>query len=106
MKRKAKRTVPGQPIEVRKGRKNPLQIHDGLGTTMPPDKDVLLIYFDQKGEVELADEFFNEHDTRGWKTPTGGTIYNWKVCAAEWIYNYRQEVKRRFRQSLFYSESI
>ncbi|MBK0378554.1 hypothetical protein [Mucilaginibacter segetis] len=83
-----------------------MSIHDGLGTTMPPDSDVLLIYFDQKGLAQLAEKFFDEHDNRGWKTATGGTIYNWKVCAAEWIYNYRQEVKRRFRQSPFYSESF
>jgi hypothetical protein len=106
MKRKAKRTVPRQLTEVRKCSENTVHIHDGLGTTMPPDKDVLLIYFDQKGVAVLADEFFNEHDARGWTTPTGGTIYNWKVCAAEWIYNHRQEVKRRFRQSPFYSESF
>ncbi len=106
MKRKAKRTVQRQPNEIRKSSKTTIHIHDGLGTTMPPDKEVLLIYFDQKSEAELADEFFNEHDARGWKTPTGGMIYNWKVCATEWIYNYRQEVKRRFRQSPFYSESF
>ncbi len=106
MKRKAKRTVPGSPNEVKKSHKNTVQDHDGLGATMPPDKDVLLIYFDQKGEGELADDFFNEHDARGWKSPTGGKIRNWKVCAAEWIYNHRQEAKRRFRQSPFYSESF
>jgi hypothetical protein len=106
MKRKAKRTVPRQSNDVRKRSKYSLQIHDGLGTTMPPDKDVLLIYFDQKGEAELTDEFFNEHVARGWKTPTGGTIYNWKVCAAEWIYNHQQDVKRRLRLSPFYSESV
>ncbi|TWR24789.1 hypothetical protein FPZ43_18000 [Mucilaginibacter pallidiroseus] len=106
MKRKAKRTVPRLLNEVRKSSKHTLQIHDGMGTTMPPDKEVLMIYFDQKGEGEMANEFFNEHDGRGWKTPTGATIYNWKVCAAEWIYNHRQNVKRRFRQSPFYSESF
>ncbi|UEG54903.1 hypothetical protein LLH06_07985 [Mucilaginibacter daejeonensis] len=105
MKRKAKRTLPRQPNEVRQSSKHTLQIHDGMGTTMPPDKDVLHIYFDQKGEGELTDEFFNEHQARGWKTPTGGTIYNWKVCAAEWIYNHRQEAKRRLRQSSFYGVS-
>lgn len=106
MKRKAKRALPRQPKQASRTTKNPMQIHDGLGSTMPPDKDVLQIYFDQKGEAELAETFFNEHHTRGWKTPTGGTIYNWKVCAAEWIYNYRQELKRRFRQSPFYNKSF
>jgi hypothetical protein len=106
MKRKAKRALPREPNKVRESSKTLTQIHDGMGTSMPPDKDVLQIYFDQKGEAELTEKFFNEHDSRGWKTPTGGTIYNWKVCAAEWIYNHQQEVKRRFRQSPFYSESI
>ncbi|WP_295769310.1 hypothetical protein [uncultured Mucilaginibacter sp.] len=105
MKRKAKRTIPRQSKEVRKCGQNPMQVHDGLGTTMPPDQVVLLIYFDQKGEAELAEKFFNEHQLRSWKTPTGGIIYNWKVCATEWIFNYRQEEKRRLRQSLFYSDS-
>jgi hypothetical protein len=106
MKRKAKRTVPRQPNKVRKSSNKTMQIHAGLGTTMPPDKDILLIYFDQKGEAELAEKFFTEHYAREWKTPTGGTIYNWKVCAAEWIYNHRQEVKRRLRLSPFYSEPL
>ncbi|MEN0054494.1 MAG: hypothetical protein AAGC65_12545 [Mucilaginibacter sp.] len=106
MKRKAKRIVPKEPNQTRRNNKNPIQIHDGLGTTMPPDKDVLLIYFDQKGEAELADDFFNVYNSCGWKTQTGGTIRNWKVCATEWIYNYRQKVKRSFRRSPFYSESL
>lgn len=105
MKRKAKRRVPMQLDEVRKSNKNLAQTHDGMGNTMPPNEDVLLIYFDQKGEAALAEVFFNEHYMRGWTTPTGGTIHNWKVCAAEWIYNYRQGLKRRFRKSPFYSES-
>lgn len=105
MKRKAKRTIPGKPNEVNNRGKLPATIHDGMGTNMPPDPQVLHIYFDQKGEVDLADEFFHEYDIREWKTPTGGAVRNWKVCAAEWIYNYRQEVKRQFRQSPFYSES-
>lgn len=106
MKRKAKRSAPKLPGEVRKSSGNPVAVHDGLGTTMPPDKDVLLIYFDQKGEGELAEKFFNEHNARGWRTPTGGIIYNWKVCAAECIFNHRQELKRRLMQSPFYSESF
>jgi len=73
---------------------------------MPPDEEVLLIYFDQKGAREMAQDFFEEHEERDWKTPTGGIIHNWKVAAAEWLYNYRQEVKRKLRQSPFYSGSI
>lgn len=105
MKRKAKRTIPNKPNEADRRCKLSSKIHDGMGTTMPPDLEVLHIYFNQKGEGNLAEEFFHEYDIRGWRTATGGTVRNWKVCAAEWIYNYRQEVKRRFKQSPFYSES-
>lgn len=106
MKRKAKRISPKQANEDREVGKNFMAAHDGMGKTMPPDISVLQIYFDQKGNAELAVEFFNEHQLRHWKTPTGGTIYNWKVCAAEWIYNYHQEEKRRLKQSPFYCKMI
>lgn len=103
MKRKAKRIVPNQHIVMKiRGEDHP-NSHDGMGTTMPPTREVLRIYFDQKGEADMVDDFYNEHDARRWKTQTGGTIFNWKVCAAEWIYNYRQEAKRRLRQSPFFS---
>lgn len=105
MKRKAKRILCNQPKEVNSRGNFPIKSHDGLGTTMPPNVESLYIYFDQKGVSEKAGEFFHEYDIRGWKTATGGTVRNWKVCAAEWIYNYQQEAKRKFRQSPFYSES-
>jgi len=105
MKRKAKRTITRPSNEGRIGRKKYSSSFDGLGTSMPPDREALLIYFDQKGEAELVDDFYNEHVERKWKSPSGGAIYNWKVCAAEWIYNHRQEMKRRLRKSPFYSDS-
>ncbi|WP_462265684.1 hypothetical protein [Mucilaginibacter sp.] len=63
------------------------------------------IYFDQKGVLVVARDFYEEHELRAWKNAAGYPVTNWKVCAAEWIYNYRQEIKRKFRMSPFYSES-
>jgi hypothetical protein len=105
MKRKAKRiaSLPAKP--ARKGIKMSVQNDDGFGTSMPPPFALVKIYFDQRGMDKSVCEFYDEHELRQWKNQTGQPIINWKVCAAEWIYNYRQEMKRKFRQSPFYSES-
>ena len=106
MKRKAKRIVPN----LHKQPKNRIVIavrnDDGLGTSMPPSLTSVEIYFDQKGLVEIAGNFFTEHELREWKSATGHPIINWKVCAADWIYDYRQAMKMRFRKSPFYTESF
>lgn len=105
MKRKAKRIVPNLNNPSRNSDKIAFQYDDGLGTSVPPSFSNIEIYFDQKGLLEVACNFYSEHELRGWKNATGQSIVNWKVCAAEWIYNYRQEIKRRSRMSPFYSES-
>ena len=104
MKRKAKRIVPK---DTQPKNRIAIALHndDGLGTSMPPSFASIEIYFDQKGLVEIADDFFTEHELREWKSATGHSIINWKVCAADWIYDYRQAMKMRFRKSPFYSES-
>ncbi|QQL50595.1 MULTISPECIES: hypothetical protein [Mucilaginibacter] len=105
MKRKAKRIVPN----VHKSPRNSVKIvplsDEGLGTSVPPSLASIEIYFDQKGVLLAARDFYEEHELRAWKTSTGYPVNNWKVCAAEWIFNYRQELKRKFRMSPFYSES-
>jgi hypothetical protein len=106
MKRKAKRIISVPAKSARKNGKITVVNDDGFGTSMPPPFLHIEIYFDQKGELESASLFFEEHESRAWKNQTGQPIRNWKVCAAEWIYNYRQEMKRRFRKSRFYSESF
>ena len=105
MKRKAKRIVSN--LDKRPRNKNAITVHshDGLGTSMPPSLASIEIYFDQKGLVEIAGDFFTEHDLREWRSITGHPIINWKVCAADWIFDYRQAMKMRFRKSPFYSES-
>ena len=105
MKRKAKRIVPDRNNPSRNSNKIACCYDDGLGTTVPPSFNNIEIYFEQKELLEVACNFYNEHELREWRNATGQPILNWKVCAAEWIYNYRQEIKRRFRKSPFYSES-
>jgi hypothetical protein len=105
MKRKAKRVVPNFNKQVRHRIPIGVRIDDGLGTSMPPSLASIEIYFDQKGVVEIAGDFFTEHELREWKSATGHSIINWKVCAADWIYDYRQAMKIRFRKSPFYKES-
>jgi hypothetical protein len=105
MKRKAKRIVPNCLKLPSNSVKASVQNDNGFGTSVPPSMTNIEIYFDQKGVREIAGDFFNEHELREWKNTTGQPVINWKVCAVEWIYNYRQEMKLRFRKSPFYTES-
>lgn len=106
MKRKAKRMAallakpPAKQLNFRTWK------DDGFGTSVPPSIESIVVYFDQKGVPEIACDFYEEHKLRKWKSVNGQPVTNWKVCAAEWIYNYRQDLKRRFRRSPFYSESF
>ena len=105
MKRKAKRIAalsakpPAKQLNFRAWN------DDGFGTSVPPSIESVVVYFDQKSVLAVARDFYDEHESRKWKNHTGQPVTNWKVCAAEWIYNYRQETKRKFRKSPFYSES-
>jgi hypothetical protein len=72
---------------------------------VPPSLANVVIYFDQKGVLEVAGDFYEEHELREWKNVAGQPVKNWKVCAADWIYNYRQDLKG-LRQSPFYSEHL
>ena len=105
MKRKAKRIVPNLHKQLKNGIAVAVQNDDGLGTSMPPSFTSIEIYFDQKSLVAIARDFFTEYELREWKTATGHPITNWKVCAADWIYDYRQAMKIRLRRSPFYSKS-
>lgn len=102
MKRKAKRVLQTRTIN----RKVQRQVNNGFGTSMPPRMEFVIIYFDQQGEANSADVFFYEHQNRFWKTLSGTPILNWKVCAVDWIFNLRQERKRKMRMSVFNDESI
>jgi len=105
MKRKAKRVIQNQRDQCQDKPKILANNHDGFGENVPPDRMVVVIYFDQKDLPGCADKFLAEQELSQWKTIRGAPIRNWKVCAAEWIFNYRQELKRRFRLSPFSSQS-
>jgi hypothetical protein len=105
MKRKAKRVIQNQSEQRQHKPKILADNHDGFGGNVPPDRMVVAIYFDQKDLPDCADAFLAEQELSHWKTVRGAPIRNWKVCAAEWIFNYRQELKRKFRLSPFSSQS-
>ncbi len=105
MKRKAIRIVPNLHKQPKNRNAIAVRNDDGLGTSMPPSLTSIEIYFDQKGLVAIASDFFTEHELREGKSVTGQPIINWKVCAADWIYDYRQAMKIWLRRSPFYSES-
>ena len=65
----------------------------GFGYHIPPNLENVMIYFSQKCESELADNFFNHFQKCEWKSPTGAPIRNWKVAATDWIYDHRQYLK-------------
>lgn len=91
-KRKAKRRpVEGNsPVKVTLGMP---EKESGFGYQMPPDFEYVVIYFSQKGQANLAGNFFEEQSAGNWKTPTGFDIKNWKVAATEWIFNNQQSLK-------------
>jgi hypothetical protein len=106
MKRKAKRSVQPPSKSQHVSLKINGQNLDGFGASMPPDRFVVHIYFNQKGLAEYTNDFLAEHELLQWKTRTGKPIRNWKVCAADWIFDHRQRMKRISRLSVFYSEFI
>lgn len=86
-KRKAKRR-PILENDPEKAASKAKSIKAGFGYEMPPEFDLILIYFDQKSEAKLALEFYSEQQRSGWKTDKGAQIKNWKVAATDWLCNY------------------
>lgn len=106
MKRKAQRIVQQPPKAPHVSLQTNSQNLDGFGASMPPDRFIVHIYFDQKGLAKYANDFLTEHELLQWRTGRGKPIRNWKVCAADWIFDLRQRMKRMSRLSVFCSESI
>jgi hypothetical protein len=106
MKRKAKRAIKKQHEPLQASYKINADSHNGFGGNVPPDRTAVFIYFEQKDLSDCVDEFLAEQELSKWKTVSGAPIRNWKVCAAEWIFNYRQAMKRKFRLSPYNSQSF
>lgn len=105
MKRKAKRISPAKLQLLKKAGKNFKDKIKGFGYQVPPDEDIVRIYFDQKSFRNMAEIFYRDCRAQHWKTKTGKKIYNWKVLAADWIFDYRQSVKLALRRSKFCNQS-
>ncbi|QQL50281.1 hypothetical protein [Mucilaginibacter ginkgonis] len=89
IKRKAKRRA--QPDKL-------CFTQHGFGYEMPPDQQIVLIYFDQQGLLGEAGNFFRHYENCSWKSPRGKPYRNWKVLATDWIFNHRQASKLLERQ--------
>ena len=105
MKRKACRISPEKFQLLNDSAKNSQKEIKGFGYQVPPDEDMVRIYFDQKGFLNVAGIFYRKCQAQHWKTKTGKKIGNWKVVAADWIFDYRQSVKLALRKSKFSSPS-
>ncbi|HEX5553186.1 MAG TPA: hypothetical protein VFX43_08045 [Chitinophagaceae bacterium] len=58
----------------------------GSGKNVPPLKEHVKIYFQQKGCSEYeAMEFYQHFEDKQWINNRGGTLSNWKTAAWEWI---------------------
>jgi len=97
IKRKAKRTTTLQNNR----RKVRPSVQIGFGYEMQPDKQLVDIYFDQKGYTEQAVLFYEYYKAANWRSPQGTPYRNWKVLASDWIFNYQQEqkLKQRLREN-------
>jgi len=105
MKRKAKRMTgrtARQPL-IRKKAILSNRIR-GYGYQMPPEYDLVAIYFDQKDQADQVRPFYDHYEQAYWLTPKGSRIRNWKVLATEWIFNFQQEDK--LRQRLAINQSV
>ncbi|MCQ6958777.1 hypothetical protein [Mucilaginibacter aquariorum] len=65
---------------------------NGFGTSVPPLKDHVLIYFLQKGaKEEDALNFYGHFHKRKWRNNRHAQLCNWKIAAWNWILNIEIE---------------
>ena len=58
----------------------------GLGTSVPPLKNHVLIYFLEKGAQEDdALNFYQHYHKRKWRNHRHTKLGNWKIAAWNWI---------------------
>lgn len=61
----------------------------GLGSTVPPSRRHVRAYFAEKGVIGLADQFFNQYESRAWLGRSGKLLKDWKMRAWQWIWGRR-----------------
>src|ERR1700761_9345614 len=96
MKRKARRINPTNKPKP--------SIQRGFGFEMPPERQLVDIYFDQKGMAAQAPLFLGYYQNANWRSPKGTPYRNWKTLATDWIFDYQQQLK--FEQRIRVSHSI
>lgn len=68
----------------------------GVGRTIPPQKNHVIIYFIEKGLSEKqAIDFFSNYNQRGWRNLSGNIIANWKTHAWEWVWTVKHQVREK-----------
>jgi hypothetical protein len=61
---------------------------DGLGVSVPPLKDHVVIYFlEKKASQSEAFNFYDHFQKRHWKNNRDTRLANWKNAAWQWILN-------------------
>lgn len=101
MKRRAKRIAFALRKELGSSSSVTRNEQQGYGTEIPPHPSFVAIYFDQQQMPEEAERFIKHYEKLDWETVTGKPIRNWKVLAADWIFDRRQEQKRAARLAKF-----
>ena len=96
VKRKAKRIQ----VKPEKMALPPPVTQQGFGIEMPPQKQLVDIYFDQKGFADQAPLFFQFYEQLNWSSPRGTPYRNWKMLAVEWIFDHQQALKLTRRRRI------
>ena len=99
--RKARRMTAPKQAALQSNRIKIRARQKGFGFNVPPEPEFVSIYFDQQGQPDEAERFYRYYQNGQWKTITGAKIRNWKVLAADWIFEHRQEQKRALRRQGF-----
>jgi hypothetical protein len=65
---------------------------DGKGTSVPPLREHVIIYFSEKRYPESdAMDFYNYHEKNKWKNIRKKTIANWKIAAWGYILSLSEQ---------------
>ena len=61
---------------------------EGLGKTVPPNREHVIIYFLQKNIAEThAISFYDHFQKKKWRNQRNRKLSNWKIAAWEWIWS-------------------
>ncbi|UOE51363.1 hypothetical protein MTO98_09760 [Mucilaginibacter sp. SMC90] len=59
----------------------------GYGNQIPPDKNIVVIWFIEKGSNEItALAFYRSYQVKQWRNKRGNVIKDWKMRAWQWLW--------------------